>query len=171
MGIVHGDIYPRNLVIDPTTDDLQVFDFNQGAKLGWEGDVEHGHMFHYDPTLNDVRHVILTLYEIITRETVDREYEPEEENFWLVYDMKVIVKHPDVRLDSKVSKYRRVLKKWAKKRRQLDKKITHYTEASEYIDWPCVPEYPVVFFAGDMWRSQMQSRSELRRLGKNFLTW
>lgn len=37
LGISHGDITPYNLLIDPSTDDIVIFDFNLASRLGWEG--------------------------------------------------------------------------------------------------------------------------------------
>ncbi|KAK4133731.1 hypothetical protein BT67DRAFT_442647 [Trichocladium antarcticum] len=66
--IVHGDICPWNLLIDPSTDSIQLFDFNSGAKLGREGDEENNLEFQYDADRDDVKFVIVTVYELITRE-------------------------------------------------------------------------------------------------------
>lgn len=79
LGIVHGDSCPWNLLIDPSTDNIQLFDFNSGAKLGWEGDEENNLEFQYDADRDDVKFVIFTVYELITREfNFRQEFYPEE---------------------------------------------------------------------------------------------
>jgi hypothetical protein len=52
------------------------------------------------------------------------------------------VQHPDVTLDHPVADYRALLDAWIKSREE-GKKVTVYTEASEYIDWP-VLEMPII---------------------------
>jgi hypothetical protein len=159
LGVVHGDICCWNLLIDPETDNLQVFDFNMAAKLGWEGDPEHNHAFRYEPDRNDVKLVIFTLYEIITRDLHFRhECYPEEQDPSDVLEREAWEKHSEVRLDCDVSDYRHVLDDWVKTREKVDKEITHYTQAPDFIDWPSLPEFPLVHFVGDMWRNPFQLR-------------
>ncbi|KAM7208363.1 Protein kinase-like domain containing protein [Naviculisporaceae sp. PSN 640] len=140
LGIVHGDICPWNLLIDPETDSIKVFDFNQSAKLGWDGDVGNEDLngeFAYDEDCNDVKFVIFTIYEIITREfSFRREFEPDELDESVQMAMSVWEKHPDVLLDSPVEDYRRTLEKWSKERAEVDKKVDHFSKASDPLDWP-----------------------------------
>ena len=108
--MVHGDICCWNLLIDPETDNLRVFDFNMAAKLGWEGDPQYNHVFRYERDRNDIKLVIFTLYEIITRDLHFRdECYPEEQDSSDAFEMEAWEKNSEVRLDSDVSDYRHVL--------------------------------------------------------------
>ena len=170
--MVHGDIGSGNLLINPETDNLQVFDFNFGGKLGWEGDAQHNLAFRYEPDRNDVKFVIFTLYEIITRDLHFRlEYYPEEQDSSEVLKMESWEKHSEVRLDCDVSDYRQVLEDWVKTREKVDKEITHYAQAPDFIDWPSLPEFPLVYYVGSMVRNPYQMRQEMIRRGESFLKW
>lgn len=165
MGIVHSDICPWNLLINPETDDLQIFDFNLSAKLGWEGDVQNNGAFGYDIDRNDVKFVVFTLYEIITRDLHFREeYYPNELDSSVVLEMDVWEQHAEVRLDSPVSDYRRLLEEWVNTREKVDKGINHYTQAPDAIDWPLLPEFPLVPFVGSMMRKPAQMRQDMIRV-------
>lgn len=83
---------------------------------------------------DDVRAVIFTLYEVITRDFHFREED------WSTLDVAAIqdiewAQHPEVRLDHPVAEYRALLNAWVKTREE-GKQITVYTDASDYIDWP-----------------------------------
>lgn len=72
LGIVHGDITTYNLLIDPDTDLLKIFDFNLASHLGnTEGDnsTRIKNIFSYEERRNDVKLTIFTLYEAITRDS------------------------------------------------------------------------------------------------------
>lgn len=174
LGIVHGDICPWNLLVDPETDDLKVFDFNLGAKLGWEGDAAHENTFCYEEARNDVKLAIFTLYEIITRDLSFREENyPEELDVSMVVDKEDWEQHPDVRLEEGVvvSEYRQVLEDWVKARKAVDAELTHYKQVPDYIDWPPVPEFPLVNCAGTMMRRRAQMRQGMVRRGEPFIRW
>ncbi|KAK0716517.1 hypothetical protein B0T21DRAFT_296186 [Apiosordaria backusii] len=174
LGIVHGDICTWNLLIDPETDDLKVFDFNMGAKLGWEGDKDHLDMFGYDEDRNDVKLAVFTLYEIITRDISFREEnELEDLDIAMVLDQDEWEKHPDVCLEEgvAVSEYRRVLEEWVSARKKTENEITYYKQAPEFIDWPGLPEFPLAEFVGSVTRRASQMRSEMIRRGEPFIKW
>src|SRR3954463_7589129 len=105
-----------NLLIDPETDHLKLFDFNLSAKFG------------HEENRNDVKLAIFTVYEIITRDLSFREeeYYPDELAASTVLQMEDWEQHPDVRLEEgvAVSEYRRVLENWVNNRRQgIDKEL------------------------------------------------
>ncbi|KAK4184908.1 CBL-interacting serine/threonine-protein kinase 16 [Podospora australis] len=171
LGIVHSDICMWNLLIDPETDDLKIFDFNMGAKLGWEGDGDR-QTFQYDENRSDVKLAVFTVYEIITRDQSHREeYHVEELDTSMVLDLEDWEKHPDVNLDEGVdaSEYRRILMEWVKAREQTDAEIASYKQAPESIDWPSVPLLANHDAPGTRRRSQ--SRSGLIKEGKPFIKW
>ncbi|KAI1362624.1 hypothetical protein F5Y08DRAFT_355205 [Xylaria arbuscula] len=105
-GIAHQDVAARNLLVSPETDAIMLFDFNYSGRIGGIG---------YDKDRNDVKGVIFTLYEIITRDTHFREIPYDQQN---PIDLE--------RLE------------W----RREEKQVSIYTEAPEYIDWPEFPKPP-----------------------------
>ncbi|KAK4654179.1 hypothetical protein QC762_401740 [Podospora pseudocomata] len=121
LGIVHRDITTWNLLINPETDDLQIFDFNMGAKLTWEGDNDHLNTFGYDEDRNDVKLAVFAVYEIITSGISYREEnELEDLDVAQVLDQEEWEQHPDVQLEEgvPVSEYRRVLMEWVSSRKK-----------------------------------------------------
>jgi hypothetical protein len=162
-----------NLLIDPETDCLKIFDFNLGAKLGWGGDTDYRGAYGYDKHRNDVKFAVFTLYEVITRDLSFREKDPHELEASMVLEMKDWEKHPDVRLERgvKVSEYRRVLENWVNTRRQIDAELQDYKQAPESIDWPPLPQFPVVSDMGLMMRSPSRMRQVMFGLGEPFITW
>ncbi|KAL5349830.1 hypothetical protein ACLOAV_004864 [Pseudogymnoascus australis] len=59
LGIMHQDITPRNLLVDPEADNLLLFDIDRAARIGQPS---------YFTERNDVKGVVFTLYEIISRD-------------------------------------------------------------------------------------------------------
>ena len=129
-GIVHQDVAARNLLVNPETDALMLFDFNYSGRIGDTGSGKDR---------DDVKGVIFTLHEIITRDTHFREVPHDQQNPADVEGLEEWIQHPDVKLDHSVSEYRSVLNEWVKSRRE-GKQLAIYTEAPEYIDWPDFPE-------------------------------
>lgn len=66
FGIVHQDVAPRNLLVDPVTDSLQIFDFSCSEKLGMSEPTQFSNYGSFKPDLNAV---VATVYGIITRDT------------------------------------------------------------------------------------------------------
>lgn len=63
-GIAHQDIAPRNLLVNERTNSIMLLDFNFAARINQppsEGE-------RYQEERNDVKGVIFTVYEIITRD-------------------------------------------------------------------------------------------------------
>lgn len=131
-GIVHQDVAARNLLVNPSTDAIMLFDFNYSGQIGGIG---------YSKTRDDIKGVIYTLYEIITHDTHFRDHDYDQQDPADVEGLEEWVQHPDVKLDHPVSEYRAVLKDWVQKRRE-GRQITVYLEAPEYIDWPDFPDPP-----------------------------
>ncbi len=167
MGIVHGDICPWNLLIDPETDSIQLFDFSSGAKRGWEGAKGNRLEFEYEKDRNDVKFVIFTVYEIITREFVfRREFYPHELDEKSLMRKRKWEKHRKAQLDSPVEEYRRVLSEWVKRRAKVDQKIDHFTKASEPLDWPPLSVSPDMMDQGPLRR-----RGMMREFATDYLRW
>lgn len=129
-GIMHQDIAARNLLVNSTTDDVVLFDFNFSIRVGYFPEPEARH---------DVKGVIFTLYEIITRDEHFRKVRSQEQDPEDVQQMDEWVKHPQVLLDHPVSEYRSVLNDWVSRRRH-GKQVNYYTEAPDHIDWPNITQ-------------------------------
>lgn len=69
FGIVHQDIAPRNLLINPATDTLQLFDFSCSGKLGWKGAAVQTQFSNPGSFSIGLNGVVATVYEVITRDT------------------------------------------------------------------------------------------------------
>ena len=131
-GIIHQDVAARNLLVNPKTGDLMLFDFNYSGRVGDRACTEGR---------DDVKGVVFTLYEIINRDEHFRDLPHDQQNLADVVGLEEWVQHPDVKLDHSVSEYRSVLNDWVKKRRE-GKQVAIYTEAPESIDWPDFPTPP-----------------------------
>lgn len=164
-------------MIDPETDTIQLFDFNSSAKLGWDGDVGNEDLngqFAYGKDCNDVKFVIFTVYEIVTREfSFRREFEPHELDESMEMGMPVWEKHPDVLLDSPVEEYRRILEKWAKERAEIDKRVDHFSKASEPLGWPTlrIDTDPELVTLRPSFRVLGASRAGFVQDGKEYVRW
>ncbi|OIW34675.1 hypothetical protein CONLIGDRAFT_567368 [Coniochaeta ligniaria NRRL 30616] len=169
-GIVHQDVAARNLLVDPKTDAILLFDFNYSGQIGG---------INYTKDRDDVKGVIFTIYEIITRDTHFRDVPCHQQNPADVERLEEWVQHPDVRLDHSVSEYRSVLAEWVQNRRNR-RELAIYTEAPEYIDWPHFPRpapKEMVFSDGCGNSTVVQSvalydlRRDERRNGIEVLNW
>lgn len=137
-GLSHQDIAPRNLLIDEATGSLILFDFNYTMRIGCGP--RSGHL-RYREAQNDVKGVVFTLYEIITRDGHFRRVDHAEQDPDDVLGMEAWARHPDVNLDHPVADYRSALSEWIRAR-EAGPKVTLYTEAPEYIEWPDIGEPP-----------------------------
>lgn len=138
-GIMHQDIAARNLLVDPATDNLLLFDFDYAARIGITDG--RNRFAWYSDDRDDVKGVIFTLYEIITGDEHYRDVPHEEQDPADVQNMSTWPQRPDSLLDHPVSEYRSVLDRWVK-RRQAGTRISVYTEAQEPIDWPALSDPP-----------------------------
>jgi hypothetical protein len=137
-GIIHQDIAHRNLLIDPDTDSIILIDFGLAARIGLTDN--RGPM--YEGTRNgrdDVRGVLVFLYEYITRDPALETYILHRLNEKDFTDPAKWIKHPDVELDHDTAEFYIELMTWVRGRR-AGKAMAHYTEAPEPLDWPSLPE-------------------------------
>lgn len=140
-GILHQDISPRNLLADPSTDNIVLFDFNWAAQVRSKKKRVSRHM---DPprlwsTRDDVKGVLFAMHELITR---DPYYTRPAAGLHVLDESTVRgrekwVKHPDVRLDHDVSDYYDALMAWVQKRREQRRPSTKH-----YLKWPLAPKTP-----------------------------
>ncbi|CAI7651185.1 unnamed protein product [Penicillium viridicatum] len=151
-GIMHQDIAPRNLLIDPSTHKIILFDFDRDA-FG-EKNLQDGR--------DDVSSVVFTLYELITNDTSFSEWTSHRE------------------LDSEVSKFRKFLDEWvATRRSDVDGDMKRYLNAPNrltLLDLPTAPEYTVPFEMGTrdgkpVWRTGRRSRNTAMNLGQYCFRW
>jgi len=126
FGVVHQDIAARNLLVKSETDDLMLFDFNFAGRIGYIGHVKDR---------DDVKGVVFTVYEIITKDDHFRKIAHNQQNYEDVRSLDDWVKHHDVLLDHTVSEYRSVLNEWVDKRR-TGRQIAKHTEAPQHMSWP-----------------------------------
>ncbi|KAI3391221.1 hypothetical protein diail_7752 [Diaporthe ilicicola] len=137
-GIQHQDIAPRNLVVDEATDNIMLFDFNFSARIGAPArGMGMGIGFFEDR--DDIKGVIFTLYEIITRDDHFRSVPHRDQDASGVLNMENWVKHSDTRLDEPVATYRAELNAWVLRRKERGN-LKIFTDASDYVDWPDLPE-------------------------------
>lgn len=88
-GIQHQDVAPRNLLVDPETDNLMIFDFNWATRIGYPHRLDS--YARYWDQRNDVKGAIFTLYEIITRDEHFRQVSWENQKPEDVQNMKEYV--------------------------------------------------------------------------------
>jgi serine/threonine protein kinase len=122
LGVVHQDIAPRNLLIDPTTNKIRLFDFDRAAPVSQAV-----------PVRNDVTGVIFTLYEIITedghlREVPFTEQDPQQVQSVEQWPVRC-------RLDSDVARFRKHLNDWVRRR-------TYASHGPNQVKWPGTPDMP-----------------------------
>lgn len=159
-GVQHQDIAPRNLLVDEATDNIMLFDFNFSARIGAPAR-NMGIPFFQDR--DDVKGVIFTMYEIITRDDHFRSVPHRDQDTSSVLKMENWVKHPDVRLDEPVAKYRAELDTWVLKRQEQGS-LKIFTDASDYVDWPELPEASRrVFYANDGVDSELEPQTYLNQ--------
>lgn len=85
-GIQHQDIAPRNLLVDEETDKLLLFDFNFAARIGYRYQEEDNEQ--YSVHRGDVKGVVFTIYEIVTRDMHYREIPHHEQNYTKILSME-----------------------------------------------------------------------------------
>jgi hypothetical protein len=109
-----------------------LFDFNYSCRIGDTNDCE---------MRDDLKGVIFTLYEIISRDTQFTKVPHWEQDTGKVMAMEDWVQHETTHLDHPVADYRAVLRDWVNVR--LEKKaITTYKEAPKHPNWPPLPTAP-----------------------------
>lgn len=168
LGIAHQDVAPRNLLVDGDADSLLLFDFNFAARIGEE---------RYSELRNDINGVIFTMYELITRDNAPRAIPHDSQDISAIEELEW-TKHPDVQLDHPVSKFHQVLSEWARERR-TGKQLVKHTDAPRFVDWPELPEPPVMELGVDMsnvlgldnFVSYEWPRVDLLRSGRVVLNW
>lgn len=155
-GVIHDNITPRHLLIDPETDDLLLINFNFSRRMA--GPVR---LFIFDISGQEMALVILAVYSIITGDKSFKYTHATEKisNAAAIMELEEWVPAPDMILDHPVSAYRSVLAEWARQRRAV------HVEARECIDWPGFPYKQTVGGAYDC------SRAREREAGRAVIEW
>ncbi|KAJ5353223.1 hypothetical protein N7452_002197 [Penicillium brevicompactum] len=163
LGIMHQDIAPRNLLVDPETEKIILFDFDWAA---------NGEDYLLD-NRDDLSGVVFTLYEIITNDTHFTSIPHWERNIDMVRDIEWTCRRE---LDSDVSIFRKFLNKWIATRQ--DK--AQYFKAPKKLTWPALPdppEYSVPFELGwtaegeTCWRTGPRTRRIALEKGQYCFRW
>lgn len=136
FGVMHQDVAPRNILIDPSTNNLKLFDFDRSALIGSEKQ---------QPWRNDVDGLVFTIYEALTKDDHYRcvphhEQKVSEVECLSEWDIKLPLE--DGR--GGIKAYRDAISQWAIGRR-TESVITHYSQASNPISWPEYKEPPCLW--------------------------
>jgi hypothetical protein len=170
-GIMHRDIAARNFLIDPQTQRLLLFDFNNCMQIG--NVTSHPRIASWGPP--DVDGVIFTIYELLTFDKSFRNGKP----FWLhqVGPIEEMAEWPvkatlEPGLD--VSTIRRRLDTWVKERRTT-RSIKHFSEATDPIALPEIPpsefhEY-TYFDEEEQKMNHVCSQGHARMAGVHYVDW
>jgi hypothetical protein len=141
LGIMHQDIAPRNLLIDPNTHKLLLFDFDWVA-CGKKGLLDGR---------DDITGVIFTLYELITNDTHFTSIPHWDRNGDMVQNIPEWTCNRQ--LDTDISIFRTFLNKWVVTRK-TDGDMDRYLNATNRLSWPdlpTAPDYQVPFELGKTW--------------------
>ncbi|OBT58846.1 hypothetical protein VE04_00847 [Pseudogymnoascus sp. 24MN13] len=140
FGICHQDIAGRNIVVDPVTEKIRLFDFEFAAKIGSPGVIKYR---------NDIDHVIFTIYEILTLDDQFRNIAFWDQDVKAVEEMaEWDVKIPIEAGNGGIKEIRSFLAEWAAGRRS--KEQNGPVNAPSQLDWPGFPpQTPVPYTSSD----------------------
>ena len=129
LGIMHQDIAPRNLLVDPETRQIRLFDF------GWVACGRRG----LQDNRSDVTGVIYAVYELITNDTHFTSIPHWQRDIEMVQSIPDWPKKRE--LDSDVSTFREFLNTWVSTRNRSDD-MERYLKAHKRLTWPDLPTAP-----------------------------
>ncbi|KAF2793380.1 hypothetical protein K505DRAFT_337859 [Melanomma pulvis-pyrius CBS 109.77] len=167
LGITHQDIAPRNLLIDPETQKILLFDFDWATR--GKRTVQH--------VRDDVGGVVLTVYEIITGDT-----HLVNNSHW-IQDMDTVQNMLEWtcnrELDSDVSKFRSFLNEWVTTRRSSGdmERYLNTPNPPTWPDLPTSPDFSVPFECGTTkdgetrWVTGYRMRKTAMELGQYVFRW
>ncbi|OIW31259.1 hypothetical protein CONLIGDRAFT_631174 [Coniochaeta ligniaria NRRL 30616] len=176
-GVFHGDIKLRNMVIDPSTDNLTLIDFGVSAKIGTP-DYELHHMAALKPEAFNRSHrgyaedAILAIRAVYgaVRGSEDLGFfgGTDPSGFPIPIQTSDItkggwVKGENVTLDSPVEDYYRLVKDWLHERNN-GRKVTQHNQASEPLNYPDFMPPPQADI--DAYRDMLARRPEATLYGE-----
>jgi len=129
LGIMHQDVAPRNLLMDPETQKILLFDFDWAA-CGKKNLLDGR---------DDVSGVVFTLYELITGDRSFTRIPHWDRNMDMVQNISEWACNRE--LDSDVSTFRNFLNEWVAMRRSGDD-MQRYLNAPNRPIWPDLPMPP-----------------------------
>lgn len=169
LGIMHQDIAPQNLLIDPNTSKILLFDFNwvaQGKKHLLDG-------------RDDVAGVIFTLYELITNDTHFTSIPHWDRSIDMVQNIPEWTCSRELNTD--VSTFRNFLNEWvATRRSDAEGGMERYLNAPNQLTWPdrpTPPDYDVPYEMGttldgeQLWRTGTRFRRTAIEKGQFVFRW
>ncbi|KAH8429391.1 uncharacterized protein LDX57_007055 [Aspergillus melleus] len=165
LGIMHQDIAPRNLLVDPETDNVVLFDFD------WAANGKDGLLDGRD----DVSSVVFTLYEIITNDRHLTSIPHWDRNIDMVLNIEWPVRRE---LDSDMSNFRNFLDNWVARR--AESATEQCLSAPRRLTWPDLPgppDYTVPFELGwtkegeTVWQTGERSRRIALAKGQYCFRW
>lgn len=165
LGIMHQDVAPRNLLLDPETNKILLFDFD------WAANGKDGLLDNRD----DVSGVVFSLYEVITNDTHFTSVPHWERD---INSVQTIEWTCHRELDSDVSKFRQFLNEWVATR--ADRATERYLNAPKRLTWPELPtspDYSVPFELGwnkdgeTVWQTGLRSRRIALEKGQYCFRW
>lgn len=167
-GIMHRDIAARNFLIDPQTERLLLFDFNNTIQIG---DASNNSKWN-EPS--DVDGVIFTIYELLT---FDKSFRADKV-YWEceVSPIEEMVDWPvkaELEAGLEIVTIRHHLNQWVRDRRTL-RSIKHFSEATDPIALPEMPEetdIPMYFDENDGRMKRVLSQGHARRGGVHYVDW
>ncbi|KAF7891363.1 uncharacterized protein EAF02_001688 [Botrytis sinoallii] len=168
LGIMHQDIAPRNLMIDPDTQKLLLFDFDRAAC---------GKVWLMD-NRDDVSGVVYAVHELITNDSYFTGIPHWERHMDMVQNIPEWVCNRE--LDADVSVFREFLDEWVRKR-QSGGIMEQYLKAPNRPTWPeeppSVSDYDVPWQFGKtmdgepMYRPGVRLRRIAMELGQYCFRW
>lgn len=167
LGIMHQDIAPQNLLIDPDTHKILLFDFDWAA-CGKK---------HLLDSRDDVTGVVFTLYELITNDTRFTSIPHWDRNINMVQSIPEWACNR--KLGSDVSTFRNLLNEWVATRKS-DGDMEQYLNAPNQVTWPdlpTAPDYSVPFELGKtldgepIWRTGPRFRRTAMEKGQYCFRW
>lgn len=127
LGIMHQDIASRNLLIDPVTHKILLFDFNFATNRP----------DHLLDGRDDVTGVVTTLYELITNDLHIQNIPHWDRNIDMVQNVSEWI--PKRELDCDVSKFRNFINDWVAARKS-EGILESFCNAPNRINIPEIPE-------------------------------
>ncbi|KAH6706413.1 kinase-like domain-containing protein [Leptodontidium sp. MPI-SDFR-AT-0119] len=167
LGIMHQDIAARNLLIDPDTQKILLFDFNWATYR--KRNLLDGR--------NDVTSVVFTLYELITGDTHFTSIPHWDRNRDMVQNISEWICNRE--LDSDVSTFRNFLNEWVTTGRSGDDMERYLNAPNQLVlpDLTTSPDLSVPYKAGILtdgemsWATGPRMRRNAMEMGQYVFRW